>query len=194
MIHDKYGLDQIFLTKFFKEQADNIAAHVMCFKFHAFFFGDGSGFFVCLNGIEIHAGVFFHCIDHSQTFERFAQINSSSVVCNSRGAAYFFCQITEHLLGQIHHAVVIRVCLIQFHQGKFRVVAGINTLIPEHTADFIDTLQSADNQTFQIQLQRDAEFHVFIQCVIMGFKRSGCRAARIGHQHRSLHLHEIHAV
>ena len=46
--------------------------------------------------------------------------------------------------------------------SEFRVVTGIKTLVTEYTADFIYTLHAAYDQTFQIELQRDTEFQIFI--------------------------------
>ena len=69
-------------------------------------------------------------------------------------------------------------------------MTGIHTLVAEYAADLIDSLQAAYNQSLQIQLQRNSEFHILVQRIVMSLKRSCSRTACVGDQHRGLHLHE----
>ena len=91
---------------------------------------------------------------------------------------------------QIHHAVEIRVGLIEFHQCKLRIVLCIHTLIAENPADLIHLFKSANDQTLEVQFQRNAQLQVLIQRIEMR-KEGSCRgAAGILNQHGRLDLQE----
>ena len=94
------------------------------------------------------------------------------------------------VLCQIHHTIIIGICLIELHQSELRIVAGIQTLVPEYSSDLINTFHSTNNQTFQIKLQRNTKLEVFVQCVEMCLKRSCRRSACVCHKHRSLNFQE----
>ena len=57
------------------------------------------------------------------------------------------------VLGQIHHAVVICICLIEFHQSELRIVSCIKAFISEYAADLIYFLETAYDQSLQVELQ-----------------------------------------
>ena len=90
--------------------------------------------------------------------------------------------------------MVIGVRLIQLHQREFRVVAGVQSLVTEHAPDLVHSLHAADDQPFQIQLQRNAQLQILVQRVEVGFKRARRRTARIGDQHGGFHLHKAALV
>ena len=138
-----------------------------------------SGFFQRVDLVEVDAGILLDGIHHGDSGKRLAEIHLDAVVRDRRGSEHFLRDIAVHVLGQIHHAVVIRVRLVQLHEGEFRVVAGVQTFVAEHSADLIDPLQSADDQPLQIELQRNAQTEILIQCVEVRFKRSGRGAARV---------------
>ena len=94
------------------------------------------------------------------------------------------------ILGQIHHPVIIGIRLVQLHQSKLRVMAGIQSLVAEHPSDLIDLREPADNQPLEVQLQGDAQLKVLVQSVEMCLKGTGSGAAGVRHQHRRLHLHK----
>ena len=71
---------------------------------------------------------------------------------------------------------------------------GVQSLVTEYTADLVDALQAADDQSLQVQLQRDTKLQILVQCVEMGLEGTRCRTAGICHQHRGLHFHEALAV
>ena len=139
---------------------------------------------------KVHAGVFLHRVNHGDAAEGLFHINDRAVIAEYCAAADGLCQMAEHLLGQVHHAVVVGVGLIQLHQGKFRIVSGIHALIAEDAADLIDALKAAHDQSLQVKLQRNAELSVLIQGIVVGDEGTGCRTAGILHQHGGFHLHE----
>ena len=60
---------------------------------------------------------------------------------------------------------------------------GVHALIPEDTTDLIDLFQAADDQTFQVQLQRNTKLQVLIQGVKVGQERPRGRAAGVLYEH-----------
>ena len=84
-------------------------------------------------------------------------------IIDLRAAAYLLRQITEHALGELHHSVVVCVCLVELHKCELRVMLGVYTFVSEYTADLVDSLESADDESLQIELQRNTELYVLIE-------------------------------
>ena len=87
------------------------------------------------NLIKIDAGVLLHGLHHGETRERLAEVNLVLTVLDHGRAAHFLREEAEHGLGQLHHSVVIGVCLVQLHERKLGIVAGVDTLVAEHAAN-----------------------------------------------------------
>src|SRR5699024_1372603 len=137
-----------------------------------------------------YACVFLNGVYHGDTLKRLAEIHLNSVVNDLCCSKYILCHMAVQVLCQIHHTVIIGVCLIELHQSKLRIMAGVQTLIPEYSSDLINTFHSADDQTFQIKLQRNTKLEVLVQCVEMCLKRSCCCSACVCHKHWSLNFQE----
>ena len=112
MIHDKGRLDQFFLTVLLEEKVDDIALSMTILKLDVMLFCKLFRFFIGFHRIEINAGLFLDGIVHGQTLEWFTEINLNTVVGNLCASAHFLSQITEHALGQLHHALIIGICLV----------------------------------------------------------------------------------
>ena len=140
MIHNEGRLNHLLLAELLEEQIDDITLLMALLKYNIVLSCDCLCFLVSFNSVEINAGVFLNCIDHGDALERLGHINHSAVIADDRASADFLSQVAEHTLGQFHHALIVGVCLIQLHQGKFRVVTGINTLVTEYTANLVNTL------------------------------------------------------
>ena len=67
-------------------------------------------------------------------------------------------------------------------------MGAVHAFIAEVLSNFIDTLESTHNQTFQIKLSGDAHVHVDVQRVEVGDERTGARTAGDGLKGRGLHL------
>ena len=103
----------------------------------------------------------------------------------------------DHVLGDVHHALIVGVGLIQLDGGEFRVVTGVHALVAEDAADLVHALETADDQALEVQLGRDAQVHIDVERIVMGDERTGSRAARDGVEARGLNLHKaagIHEV
>ena len=61
----------------------------------------------------------------------------------------------QQLLSEAHHPVIVFVLDIKFHTSELRVVRTVHTLVTEILTDLVYTLESTDDQSFQIQLGSD---------------------------------------
>ena len=100
----------------------------------------------------------------------------------------------DHILGDVHHALIVGVCLIQLDGGELRVVAGVHALVAEDTADLVDLLEAADDQTLEVQLGCNTHVHVDVQRIVMGDERTCCRTARDGVEAGRLNFHKAAAI
>ena len=151
------------------------------FDFHALFLGTSSCSFVAVPFVVIDTSILLDCFNHRQPFPRFAQCDFNALIQNMVTAANGLCQCPVHIFDQIHHTLIIGICLIHFNGCKFRIVGWIHALVPEDSADFINPFKSANNQLFQVQFGFNPQEHIHIQCIVMGHKRS-CRSGNLQRQ------------
>src|SRR6266699_199219 len=72
-------------------------------------------------------------------------------------------QRTQHLFRQLHHVVVVGVCLVHLNAGELRVMPRRESLVAELLTDLEDTLHAADDQALEHELGRDAHEQVPIE-------------------------------
>ena len=178
----------MFLGVFLEEQAQDVALLVSVLKFDMVLPGDRLGFLVGLDLVKVNAGVLLHRVEHGDTRKGLAKVDLDAVVGDFGGAEHLLTDVAVHFFGQVHHAVVVGVCLIELHQRKLGIVARVHALVAEDPADLIDALQAADDQSFEIQLERNAELEVLVKRVGMRDERTRRGAACIGDEHGRLDL------
>ncbi len=100
----------------------------------------------------------------------------------------------EDALEDVHHAVKVGVGLIELTGREFRIVLGVHALVAEDAADLIHALNTADDQTLEVQLSRNAHVHINVERVVVRDERARRRAAGDGAEHGGLDLHEAQAV
>ena len=105
-----------------------------------------AGFFQGVDLVEIHAGILPDRFGHGETGKRLAKVHFDAVVDDLRGSQDFLRNIAIEILREVHHAMVIGIGLIELHEGELRIVPGVEALVAENTADFIDSFQTADDQ------------------------------------------------
>ncbi len=79
--------------------------------------------FGSVNLLKINTTMLLNRVRHGKAYKRLAKIDLHIVVHNLCGTQYLLCNSTNQLLGDLHHAVVISICLVQLKQCKFGVVA-----------------------------------------------------------------------
>ena len=191
MVHDEGGLDHLVLAELVEEEVDDVALLVAVLIFDVALVGQLLGLFVGGDLVEVDAGLFLDGVDHGQAAEGLAEVDLGAVVGDGGGAADLLGQEAVHVLGQVHHAVVVGVGLVELHEGELGIVAGVKTLVAEDAADLIDPLESADDEALEVELQGNAELEVLVQGVEVGLEGAGRSAAGVGDQHGGLDLHEV---
>ena len=153
MIHYECRLKKVFFYIFFKEQIQDITFFMSLFKFKIVFFCKFSCLLQSLNFIPVNACVFLNCVNHCDTLEWFTKIHRDSFVNDLCCSKNFLSNKAVHILCQIHHAVVICVCLVKLHQSELWVMSCIKTFVTEYTSDLVYFLKSTNDQSLQVQLK-----------------------------------------
>ena len=126
---------------------------------------------------DVDAAGFKNAHAHFHAFPRRFEFQFVLAEFDLGGAGHLFGGISDHLLGQFHHLQIVRICPIEFQLSEFGVVLERNAFIAEVTPDLIHPFQIADQQTFEIQLERDTQIHILIEFVMMRGERTRRRTA-----------------
>ncbi len=106
---------------------------------------------------NVHSGVFFNCVNHSDTaewsFEIYNVVTNLHFCCAIDIKTYLF----KKLFSELHHPVIVLVCHINFHAGKFRIMGSVHTFIAEILGEFIYTLEATDNKTLKVKFIRNTQ-------------------------------------
>ena len=188
VVDDEGRLLEVLLDERVVERDENLAPGVFALlDFDVFLLRDFEGFLSVAGKLfKVDAGVLLDGFRHGQALEGFGEVHLHSLVGELRGPICRQRGISEDGLGAVHHAVVVGVCLIEFDGGEFRVVLRVHAFVAEDTADLIDPLHAADDESLQRQLGGDAHVHVDVERIVVGDERTGSRAAGDGVEDRSL--------
>src|SRR5699024_8352610 len=116
------------------------------------------------------------------------------IVYDLGGPQIFLRHIAVQILRQVHHPIIVSISLIQFHEGKLRIMSRVKSLVSEHTADLVNSLQSSYDQSLEIKLKGDTELEILVQCVEVRLKRSCRSSSGVAHEDRRLHFHKALSV
>ena len=194
MTCDKCRLNQLVLDKCVEEQVQDVADLVSLLELDIVLLRHGARLIERLDLIEVDAAVLLYGLCHRHLRERLAEVDFISLVDDLRRAVDLLADRAVHVLSKLHHAVVIRVRLIELHQRELRIVLHVEAFISEDAADLVDSLKSADDQSLQVELQGNAELLVLVERIKMRDERTRGRAARVVDKHRRLDFHEIPRV
>ena len=191
-VRHKGGLNQGRLNEFFKDIVGDfvILQYSVHFNFH------GTGFFefhlaavaepVGIPGrlhdqiLILRLAPFTGEVDHGAVGAR-----------NLQAPNHALCNVLDQALREGHHAAKIRVCLVEFEHRELGVVPARQAFIAEDPPDFKNPFLAAHQESFQIQLQRNAHIKGAIERVKMRLKGPRRCAARHALQDRRFHLREI---
>ena len=96
--------------------------------------------------------------------------------------------MTNQFFDEVRHLLEIGICPVGFEHGEFRIVLSGNAFVAEVPVDFENLVEPAYQQTFQIQLRRDAQIKIEAERLVMRAERLGRGAAGDGLQNRRLHF------
>ena len=87
-------------------------------------------------------------LDHGDSFEGTLDINLLVSHHHFCGSMQVHGDLLNHLFGKVHHPLVILIGHTNFHNGEFRVVRPVHSLIPEIFGKFVHAIISSYNQSF----------------------------------------------
>ena len=100
----------------------------------------------------------------------------------------------EERLVEIHHLVHGPISGIQFEHRELGIVRRVDAFVAEDAPDFVDALETADDQPLQVEFRRDAHVERHVESVVMGAERTRGRAAGDVQQRRRLDFEETSRV
>ena len=104
------------------------------------------GLGVALDRHKVRAGHFLDGVSHRDALPRRGQVNVLAEPPDLIGAEDLLRGAGEDGLEDVHHAVEVRVGLIELAGGKLGVMLGVHTLVAEDAADLVHALHAADDQ------------------------------------------------
>jgi hypothetical protein len=96
----------------------------------------------------------------------------------------------HHAFDEIHQIAVVGVRLIELKHREFGVVTRRESFVAEVSIDLVHPLEPADHQTLEVELGRNAQVHVDVECIVMGDEGPCRRAARDRLHHGRFDFHE----
>ena len=146
MVHNEGRLNEMLLNEVLEEEVENVALGVAILVVNALFVSNLACLLKSADLLEVNAGILLYGVNHGDALEGLAEIHCNTVVNDGGGAENLFCHVAEHILGEIHHSVVVGVRLVKLHQRKFGIVSCVKSLVSEYTSDLINSLKSADDK------------------------------------------------
>ena len=133
-------------------------------------------------------------LDHLDPLEGTRDRDLFSLVPNRWRAVDALRQVDHERLGQLHHALDIRVGLVELQHRVLGAVPLVHALVAENAPDLKDAVEAADDEALQIELEGDSEVELHVKRVMVSPK--GTRRGTAGHglQHRRFDLDEAPAA
>jgi len=129
-------------------------------------------------GRDVDPRVLRDQLAHRRSPPRRREVDRLSLQVDDRPADRVERRLPDDRLGQLHHVRVVGVGLVGLEHRELRVVARVDALVAEHAADLEDPLEAADDQTLEMQLERDPQVVVDVERVVVSDERPRRRAAR----------------
>jgi hypothetical protein len=97
----------------------------------------------------------------------------------------------EQRLGERHQVFVVGEGLVELEGGELGVVPRRHALVAEILVELEDAVQTADHESLEVQLGRDAQVELHVERVVVRDEGPRGRAAVEGLQHRRLDLEVV---
>ena len=153
MIHQERGLHQVFLHVCVEYLIEDVALAVELLVLYLETVCDFACVLQCGNFLPVDACIFLYGIHHGDAFKGSGEIHLRTPVDYSRRSQDLLCDIAQHALCQIHHSVVIGVCLVQLHHGELGIVPCVYPLVAEHSSDLKHPVKAAHYESLEVQLK-----------------------------------------
>ena len=176
VVGDEGRLNECALAELSKQLIDEFSLAHGVVHLHAFRLAERANLLLAL-AVAVETCLFLNGFQDGQTAIRSLERHDVAVDFAFRLAVDGDTDGLQEFLCERHHPVVVLILHVEFHAGKLRVVVAVHALVAEVLADFVNTLETAYDQTFQIQLSGDSHIHILIQRVEMRDERTRRRAA-----------------
>ena len=133
-------------------------------------------------------------VNHSGFAPWLCQVEVVALNNHGGGATCIARCIGNQFFGKCHYFGVVTKCLVALHHGELRVVARRNSFVAEHATNFKHAFHAANNESLQVQLQRNAQEQLHVQCVVVRKEWASVCAACFHVQHWSFHFNELVVV
>ena len=177
-----------------KQGGQAVAALGLLFHMHAHGVQAGARLLIRFPAVVIHPTGILYGLRHGHAPPRGLELDHLSLIGHTGGAAHRPGHVGVKFFDHFHHVVVVGVCLVGLHAGELRVVRSVHALVAEQPAHLVHAVETAHNQAFEIQFRFDAQEHVDIQRVVMGFEGTGRRANLQRVQDRRVHLQKAAGI
>ena len=120
-----------------------------------------------------------------------AQIHRLAAVGQQQGVGRLHGSVAHQFFGEGHQVLVVPIRGVELHHGELGVVTHRDAFVAEVAVDLKHTLKPTHDQSFQVQLWRDAQEHLLVQRVVVRGEGLGVCTAGDGVQHRRFNFEEV---
>ena len=89
------------------------------------------------------------------TLER--RLKCRNAIAQRRILAHSARRFDDQRFDDLHHVVVVRVCLVKLQHRKLRIVRPVDPFVSKVVTYLVHSLEAADDETLQIQLVGDPQ-------------------------------------
>ena len=162
IVDDEGRLYKRSFTEFAKDFVDEFTLTHGVVDLHLQLLADRADLLLALT-LQVVTGLLLDGLQNRQTTVGSLEVDLLAIYLNHGCSVHGQTDLLEQLFGEAHHPVVVLVLHIELHTGKLRIVGTVHTFVTEVLADLIDTFETADNQTLQIELRSNTEIEINIQ-------------------------------
>jgi hypothetical protein len=132
-----------------------------------------------------------------QAMEGLGEVEFAALINEDFLAQRFARGVAQQAFGEVHQRVVVGIRLVELHHREFGIVARAEAFVAEVAVDFENLLETADDQTLQVQLGGDAQELLHVERVVVRDERLGRGAAGDRVHHRRFDFEEavpVHVI
>ena len=141
-----------------------------------------------VHAADVDAGVLLDGVEHGDALE--GRLEADDVVAHLDlvGTVHVDANLLEHLLGEVHHPVIVLVRDVNLHTGKLGVVGAVHTLVAEVLGELVYPLEAAHDEAFEVELVGNTQVERNVEGVVVRDEGPGGGTAGNRLQNRGLDL------
>lgn len=121
-------------------------------------------------------------------------LDSFWMVLDDVASGDFLDHLRKHIFGELEQIVEVSVGHVELAARVLGVVGLIDALVTEVLSDFIDAVESTDDQLLEVQLGSDTHVQLHLEIVVVGEERSGSGSTGNHVHHWRFNLQELEVV